>query len=38
MDAFLISHRLYIFAIALYKLFIGDLNLPAWLEMPTCIS
>ena len=33
MDAFLIAIGLYIFAIALYKLFIGDLNLPAWLEM-----
>lgn len=33
MDAFLIAIGLYIFAVAVYKLFIGDLNLPAWLEM-----
>jgi uncharacterized membrane protein YqhA len=35
MDAFLIAIGLYIFAIAAYELFIGDLKLPAWLEMHT---
>jgi uncharacterized membrane protein YqhA len=33
MDAFLIAIGLYIFAIAVYELFIGDLDLPSWLEM-----
>lgn len=33
MDAFLIAIGLYIFAVAVYKLFIGDLNLPSWLEI-----
>ncbi len=33
MDAFLIAIGLYIFAIAVYKLFIGDLSLPSWLEV-----
>ncbi len=33
MDAFLIAIGLYIFAVAVYKLFIGDLDLPPWLEM-----
>ena len=31
MDSFLVATALYIFAVALYKLFIEDLNLPAWL-------
>ncbi len=31
MDAFLIAAALYIFAVALYELFIADLNLPTWL-------
>jgi len=35
MDAFLIAIGLYIFALAVYELFIGDLDLPAWLEMHT---
>ncbi len=32
-DAFMIGTALYIFAIALYELFIGDLNLPPWLTV-----
>jgi uncharacterized membrane protein YqhA len=31
LDAFLIAAALYIFAVALYELFIADLNLPTWL-------
>ena len=31
MDSFLVAVALYIFAVALYELFIEDLNLPAWL-------
>jgi uncharacterized membrane protein YqhA len=31
MDKFLIAAGLYIFAAAMYELFIGDLTLPAWL-------
>jgi len=31
MDAFLIAVALYIFAVGVYELFIGDLNLPQWL-------
>jgi uncharacterized membrane protein YqhA len=33
MDAFLIAIGLYIFAVAIYELFIGDLNLPPWLQI-----
>jgi uncharacterized membrane protein YqhA len=44
MDIFLIAAALYIFTVALYELFIGDLNLPAWLvihnfdELKTLLS
>lgn len=31
LDSFILAVILYIFAIALYELFIGDLDLPAWL-------
>lgn len=31
LDSFILAVILYIFAIALYELFIGDLNLPDWL-------
>ncbi len=33
MDKFLIAAGLYIFAVAMYELFIGDLDLPPWLEV-----
>lgn len=33
MDAFLIAIGLYIFAIALYELFIGGLKMPEWLQI-----
>jgi len=33
MDAFLIAIGLYIFAVAIYELFIGDLDLPPWLQI-----
>jgi uncharacterized membrane protein YqhA len=35
MDAFLIAIGLYIFALVVYELFIGDLDLPAWLQIHT---
>jgi len=33
MDKFLIATGLYIFAVGLYELFLGELNLPEWLEV-----
>jgi uncharacterized membrane protein YqhA len=33
LDIFLIAVSIYIFAVALYELFIGDLDLPAWLHI-----
>jgi len=33
MDAFLIATGLLIFALGLYELFVGDLDLPAWLTL-----
>jgi uncharacterized membrane protein YqhA len=35
MDKFLIAVGLYIFAVGLYELFIGNLVLPAWLMVKT---
>jgi uncharacterized membrane protein YqhA len=34
MDAFLIASGLLIFALGLYELFIGEIDLPAWLLIP----
>jgi uncharacterized membrane protein YqhA len=33
MDKFLIAVGLYIFAVGLYELFVGELDLPGWLEI-----
>lgn len=33
MDIFLVVAVLYIFTVAMYELFIGDLDLPAWLQI-----
>lgn len=33
MDKFLIAVGLYIFAVGLYELFVGELDLPDWLEV-----
>ncbi len=35
MDKFLIATGLYIFAVGLYDLFLGELNLPKWLDVHT---
>jgi uncharacterized membrane protein YqhA len=35
MDKFLIAVGLYIFAVGMYELFIGDLSLPGWLSVHT---
>jgi uncharacterized membrane protein YqhA len=35
MDKFLIAAGLYIFAVGMYELFIGELSMPAWLKVRT---